>query len=75
MGIKLFRRGRAGYELSDDGIALLGRAQAMREQAEAISRLALGATGSIETPLPMAAPATIYASWGNTPFWIAFFII
>ncbi len=37
--------------------------------------LALGATGSIETPLPRAAPATVYASWGNTPFWIAFFII
>ncbi|MEF2550685.1 apolipoprotein N-acyltransferase [Aurantimonas sp. A2-1-M11] len=37
--------------------------------------LALGATGTIETALPRASNATIYARWGNTPFWIAFLAI
>ncbi|MEX0406135.1 LysR family transcriptional regulator [Aquibium sp. LZ166] len=61
LGIKLFRRGRAGYELSDDGIALLGRAQAMREQAEAISRLALGATEAVAGTVRIAASEIVSA--------------
>lgn len=61
LGIKLFRRGRAGYELSDDGIALLGRAQAVREQAEAISRLALGATEAVAGTVRIAASEIVSA--------------
>ena len=61
LGIKLFRRGRAGYELSEDGIALLGRARAMREQAEAISRLALGATEAVAGTVRIAASEVVSA--------------
>ncbi len=61
LGVKLFRRGRSGYELSEDGIALLGRAQAMREQAEAISRLALGATEAVAGTVRIAASEVVSA--------------
>ena len=61
LGIKLFRRGRAGYELSEDGLALLGRAREMREQAEAISRLALGATEAVAGTVRIAASEIVSA--------------
>jgi apolipoprotein N-acyltransferase len=40
-----------------------------------IDGLALGATGTIETGLPRAAEATVFARWGNAPFWLAFLAI
>ena len=36
-----------------------------------LDALALGATGTIETALPRAAAATIYAKWGDLPFFSA----
>jgi DNA-binding transcriptional LysR family regulator len=43
-GLTLFRRGRSGYELTENGIALVERAEAMADKATAFSRLALGQT-------------------------------
>src|SRR6185312_7242041 len=43
-GLKLFRRGRAGYELTDDGLVLLARAEAVSDRANAFMRAALGAS-------------------------------
>lgn len=40
-----------------------------------IDGLALGTTGTIETGLPRAAEATVFARWGNAPFWLAFLAI
>ena len=37
-----------------------------------IGGLALGSTGTIETALPQAAAATIFARFGAIPFWAAF---
>ena len=42
IGVVLFRRGRSGYELTENGTAFLGRAKAMRESADALARLAIG---------------------------------
>ncbi|MBO6724147.1 MAG: LysR family transcriptional regulator [Rhizobiaceae bacterium] len=42
LGVVLFRRGRGGYELTENGIAFLDRAKAMRENADALARLAIG---------------------------------
>lgn len=55
LDVTLFRRGRAGYKLTSHGVDLLGRAQAMREQAEAFSRLALGATEEVAGTVRIAA--------------------
>ncbi|HVW55630.1 MAG TPA: LysR family transcriptional regulator [Rhizobiaceae bacterium] len=43
-GLVLFRRGRAGYELTESGIALMARAEEVADRATAFSRLALGQT-------------------------------
>jgi DNA-binding transcriptional LysR family regulator len=43
-GLLLFRRGRSGYELTPDGIALVERAGEVADKAMAFSRLALGQT-------------------------------
>ena len=43
-GLVLFRRGRAGYELTESGIALMARAEEVADKATAFSRLALGQT-------------------------------
>ncbi|MEX6508851.1 apolipoprotein N-acyltransferase [Jiella sp. M17.18] len=37
-----------------------------------IDALALGSTGTIEAPLPQAAPPTLYARFGDWIFWFAF---
>ncbi|WP_127521165.1 LysR family transcriptional regulator [Mesorhizobium sp. Z1-4] len=42
LGAVLFRRGRSGYELTENGAAFLDRAKAMRDNADTISRLAVG---------------------------------
>jgi DNA-binding transcriptional LysR family regulator len=42
VGIVLFRRGRKGYELTENGAAFLERAVAMRDSADALTRLAVG---------------------------------
>ncbi|MEX0954226.1 MAG: LysR family transcriptional regulator [Rhizobiaceae bacterium] len=42
LGIVLFRRGRTGYELTENGAAFLERAVVMRESADALTRLAVG---------------------------------
>ncbi len=47
LGLTLFRRGHAGYELTESGMALFERAKAVSEQADAFQRLAQGATGRI----------------------------
>lgn len=36
-----------------------------------IGGLALDSTGTIETGLPKAAENTVFARWGNLPFWLA----
>ena len=41
-GFPLFRRGPRGFELTEEGMALLQRAQAMNENADAFSRLVAG---------------------------------
>jgi DNA-binding transcriptional LysR family regulator len=55
LDVTLFRRSRDGYTLTKQGMELLGRAQAMREQAEALSRLALGATEEVAGTVRIAA--------------------
>lgn len=55
LDVTLFRRGRAGYKLTKQGVELLGRALEMREQAEAFSRLALGATEEVAGTVRIAA--------------------
>lgn len=59
LDVTLFRRGRAGYKLTKQGADLLGRAQAMREEAEAFSRLALGATEEVAGTVRIAASEMI----------------
>jgi len=61
LGVVLFQRGRAGYRLSENGLALLGRAQAMNEQAQAFSRLALGASEDISGTVRIAASEVVSA--------------
>jgi DNA-binding transcriptional LysR family regulator len=48
LGVVLFRRGRSGYELTEDGAAFLERAIVMRESADALTRLAVGREERIE---------------------------
>jgi DNA-binding transcriptional LysR family regulator len=61
LGVTLFQRGRGGYRLSKDGEALLGRALAMRDEAQAFSRLALGATEQVAGTVRIAASEVISA--------------
>ncbi len=42
LGVVLFRRGRSGYDLTENGAAFLDRALAMRDSADALTRLAVG---------------------------------
>lgn len=59
LDVTLFRRGRSGYKLTRQGVDLLGRAQAMRVEAEAFSRLALGATEEVAGTVRIAASEMI----------------
>ena len=42
LDVVLFRRGRKGYDLTEQGMALLGRGRGVAEHATAFARLALG---------------------------------
>lgn len=61
LGVALFRRGRKGYELTDNGAALLERGRGVGEQAAAFSRLALGATEAIAGTVRLAASEIVAA--------------
>jgi DNA-binding transcriptional LysR family regulator len=61
-GLKLFRRGRAGYELTDDGLALLARAEEVSDRANAFMRAALGAsTEAVSGTVRIAASEVVSA--------------
>lgn len=61
-GLKLFRRGRAGYELTDDGLALLARAEEVSDRANAFMRAALGAsTEAVSGTVRIAASEVVAA--------------
>jgi DNA-binding transcriptional LysR family regulator len=61
LGVVLFRRGRRGYELTDQGVALFGRARAMREDADAFALLATGTTERIAGTVRIAASEVVSA--------------
>lgn len=61
LGLVLFRRGHGGYEPTQQGLALLARAQAMREQAEAFSRLAFGTAETVSGTVRIAASEVVAA--------------
>ncbi|TAN09549.1 MAG: LysR family transcriptional regulator [Rhizobiaceae bacterium] len=61
-GLTLFRRGRAGYELTESGIALMERAEEVADRATAFSRLALGqATETVSGTVRIAASEIVSA--------------
>ena len=61
LGVVLFRRGRMGYELTEQGAALFERAQAVGEAANAFARLADGATEQIAGTVRIAASEVVSA--------------
>ena len=61
LGVVLFRRGRRGYELTEQGIALFERAQAVGEAANAFARLAAGATEQVAGSVRIAASEVVSA--------------
>ncbi|MDX8503458.1 LysR family transcriptional regulator [Mesorhizobium sp. VK4C] len=61
LGVTLFRRGRRGYELTEAGSALYERGQAVSEQANAFSLLALGSVEAIEGTVRIAASEVVAA--------------
>jgi len=61
LGVVLFRRGRNGYELTDQGTALFERAQAVGEAANAFARLATGATEQVAGSVRIAASEVVSA--------------
>lgn len=61
LGVVLFRRGKRGYELTDQGVALCDRARAMGEDADAFALLATGATERIAGTVRIAASEVVSA--------------
>jgi len=61
LGVVLFRRGRKGYELTENGATLLERGRGVSEQAAAFSRLALGATENVAGTVRIAASEIVAA--------------
>ncbi len=61
LGVVLFRRGRTGYELTEQGAALFERAQTVGEAANAFARLATGATEQIAGTVRIAASEVVSA--------------
>ncbi|MBO6717467.1 MAG: LysR family transcriptional regulator [Rhizobiaceae bacterium] len=59
IGIVLFRRGRKGYELTEDGAAFLERAIVMRDSADALTRLAIGREERIEGTVRITASEVV----------------
>jgi DNA-binding transcriptional LysR family regulator len=61
-GLKLFRRGRAGYEPTDDGLKLLARAEEVSDRANAFMRAAMGAsTEAVAGTVRIAASEVVAA--------------
>ncbi|MDP3896355.1 MAG: LysR family transcriptional regulator, partial [Mesorhizobium sp.] len=61
LGVVLFRRGKKGYELTGQGLALMERGRAVTEHAAAFSRMALGATETIAGTVRIAASEVVAA--------------
>ena len=61
LGVVLFRRGRMGYELTEQGAALLDRARTVGEAANAFARLATGATEQVAGTVRVAASEVVSA--------------
>lgn len=61
LGMVLFRRGRAGYEITPQGLALLARAQAMAAEADALARLAAGSAEQVAGTVRLAASEVVSA--------------
>jgi len=61
LGVVLFRRGRTGYELTEQGAALFERAQTVGEAANAFARLAAGAAEQIAGTVRIAASEVVSA--------------
>ena len=61
LGVVLFRRGRTGYELTEQGAALFERAQQVGDAANAFARLATGATEQIGGTVRIAASEVVSA--------------
>ena len=61
LGVVLFRRGRTGYELTEQGAALFDRAQTVGEAANAFARLATGATEQVAGTVRVAASEVVSA--------------
>ena len=61
LGVVLFRKGRSGYELTEQGAALFERAQQVGEAANAFARLATGATEQIGGTVRIAASEVVSA--------------
>jgi DNA-binding transcriptional LysR family regulator len=61
LGVVLFRRGRAGYELTEQGAALFERAQAVAASANAFARLATGTTEQVGGTVRIAASEVVSA--------------
>ena len=61
LGVVLFRRGRTGYELTEQGAVLFERAQHVGEAANAFARLATGATEQIAGTVRVAASEVVSA--------------
>lgn len=57
--VVLFRRVRTGYELTEDGAAFLERAIAMRESADALTRLAVGREEKVEGTVRITASEVV----------------
>jgi len=54
-GQALFQRGREGFQLTDEGAAVLGHAQRMEDEALAIERALAGSAGQLEGTLRVSA--------------------
>jgi DNA-binding transcriptional LysR family regulator len=61
LGVVLFRRGRTGYALTEQGTALFERAQMVGDAANAFARLATGAAEEIGGTVRIAASEVVSA--------------
>src|SRR6185312_265053 len=66
-GLKLFRRGRAGYELADGGLALVERAEQVSDRANAFLRAALGASTEDVSGMVRIAASEVVAAYVLPP--------
>jgi DNA-binding transcriptional LysR family regulator len=61
LGVVLFRRGRTGYELTEQGARLFERAQQVGDAANAFARLAAGTTEQVAGTVRVAASEVVSA--------------